>query len=70
MVDGQLLTFRAEGDSLFVDEETGTKWSLLGQAIEEPLEGKELTPVVHGSHFWFAWAAFKPDTLLHESTSS
>jgi len=30
--DGQRLTLRAEGHSRFVDDETGTAWSLLGQA--------------------------------------
>ncbi len=69
-VDGQRLTFRAAGDTLFVDEETSTTWSLLGQAIEGPLAGKELEPVVHGTHFWFAWAAFQPDTLLYEGSTS
>jgi len=66
IVDGQRLTFRAEGDSRFLDEETGTVWSLLGQAIDGPLEDSQLEPVVHGTHFWFAWAAFQPDTSLYE----
>jgi hypothetical protein len=26
-----------------------------------------LTPVVHGDHFWFSWAAFKPDTIIYGS---
>jgi hypothetical protein len=69
-VDGQQLTFRADGDSRFVDQETNTVWSLLGQAIDGPLDGKHLEPVVHGTHFWFAWAAFRPDTLLHEGAAS
>ena len=63
-LDGQSLTFRAEGDA-FVDEQTGTVWNLLGQAVSGPLAGKSLTPIVHGSHFWFAWAAFAPDTVVY-----
>ena len=63
-LDGQTLTFRAEGDA-FVDEQTGTIWNLLGQAVSGPLAGKSLTPVVHGSHFWFAWAAFAPETEVY-----
>jgi hypothetical protein len=66
IVDGQHLTLRSEGDSRFRDEETGTAWSLLGQAIEGPLEGSRLEPLVHGTYFWFAWAAFNPDTSLYE----
>ena len=61
---GQKLTFRAEGDT-FVDNETGSVWGILGEAIEGPLAGSNLTPIVHGNHFWFAWGAFKPDTRIY-----
>ena len=67
-LDGQKLTFRAEGDK-FVDNETGSTWSLLGQAIEGPSAGQQLTPIVHANHLWFAWAAFKPDTLIYQGAS-
>ena len=50
---GQRLSFRANGDGRFVDQETGSLWSVSGEAIDGPLEGKHLTPVVHGDHFWF-----------------
>ena len=62
-IDGRALTFRSEDDRI-VDLETGSTWSILGEATDGPLEGMELTPVVHGDHFWFAWAAFKPDTRI------
>lgn len=63
-LDGQLLTFRAAGDESggFIDAETGSRWNILGQATAGPLSGKQLTPLVHANHFWFAWAAFRPDT--------
>ncbi len=63
-IDGRRLTFswRNEG---FVDAETGSRWTVLGRAIEGPLVGKQLEPIVHGNHFWFAWAAFKPDTRIY-----
>ena len=64
-VDGQKLTFRGDGDEI-VDVETGSVWNILGKAVEGPLTGKELTPIVHGVHFWFAWGAFKPDTLIYQ----
>jgi hypothetical protein len=50
-----------------VDEETGSSWNVLGQAIDGPLAGKSLTPIVHGDHFWFARAAFKPDTIIYQA---
>ncbi len=60
---GNALTFARDGDEI-VDTETGSKWTILGRAISGPLAGEQLTPVIHGSHFWFAWAAFKPDTRI------
>ena len=65
-VDGRVLTFRADGDTL-MDNETGSVWNILGKAVEGPLAGRELTPIVHGDHFWFAWGTFKPDTLIYSA---
>jgi hypothetical protein len=66
-VDGQRLTFQADGDR-FVDNETGSVWNILGQAVEGSLTGSRLTPIVHANHFWFAWGVFKPDTLIYQGT--
>ncbi len=65
VVDGIRLNFHAEGE-LFVDDETGSSWDILGRAVTGSLQGKVLRPFVSGSHFWFAWAAFKPDTRVWE----
>ncbi|MDP7105413.1 MAG: DUF3179 domain-containing (seleno)protein, partial [SAR202 cluster bacterium] len=54
-VDGKKLAFRVEGDR-FVDEETGSTWNILGQAVDGPLKGQQLTPIVHTNVFWFAIA--------------
>lgn len=64
-VDGETLTFRRE-DVTIVDAQTGSTWNVLGQAVEGPLAGTQLTPVLHANHFWFAWAAFKPDTIIYQ----
>lgn len=61
--EGQRLTFQAEGEG-FTDAETGSRWNILGQATAGPLAGGQLTPIVHANHFWFAWAAFRPDTEI------
>ena len=66
VLDGQTLTFRATGDG-FVDDQTGSTWNVLGQAVSGPLAGQSLTPIVHGNHFWFAWAAFAPDAVVYSS---
>ena len=66
--DGRKLTFRLEGtpeDGSIVDNETGSTWSILGSAISGPLAGTQLERIVHQDHFWFAWAAFKPNTLIY-----
>jgi hypothetical protein len=65
VLDDRKLTFRAEGEAI-VDEETGSTWNILGQALAGPLAGQQLEPVVHGDHFWFSWAAFKPGTIVYE----
>ncbi len=66
VVDGRKLTFEKDGDRI-VDVETGSTWNVLGQAVDGDLAGESLAPVVHGDHFWFSWAAFKPDTIIYES---
>ena len=64
-LNGRTLTFQAEGE-VFVDEETGSTWTLLGRATSGPLEGEELTPVPHlGNVFWFSWAVHKPGTVVY-----
>ncbi|MFP4437805.1 MAG: DUF3179 domain-containing protein [Chloroflexaceae bacterium] len=63
-LDDQTLTFRREGATI-VDEQTGSTWNILGEATSGALEGRQLTPIIHGNHFWFAWAAFHPDRLVH-----
>ncbi len=63
-VDGRRLTFSAEGPETFTDEQTGSTWTVLGRAVAGPLAGTELRPAGHVDTFWFAWAAFHPDTRL------
>ncbi|MEX2156876.1 MAG: DUF3179 domain-containing protein [Gemmatimonadales bacterium] len=63
-LDGRALTFELAGDGRFRDRETGSVWHLSGRAVEGPLAGRRLVPVPHGNHFWFAWAAFRPDARL------
>ncbi len=67
-LDGRKLTFRADGDD-FIDNETGSSWNILGKAIQGPSTGKRLTPIVHTNSFWFAVAAFKPDTKIYQGAT-
>jgi hypothetical protein len=65
-VNGRHLTFAREGgDGIsIVDRETGSTWSVAGVATAGELSGSRLEPVVHGDHFWFAWAVFSPSTTI------
>ncbi len=64
-LDGRQLTFSWDGERI-VDDQTGSVWSITGQAISGSLEGAQLVPLVHSDHFWFAWAAFYPETRIYE----
>ncbi len=64
-IGDETLTFSSAGDDRFVDDETGSTWTLLGVAVDGPLEGEQLTTVAHRNEFWFAWAAFFPDAPVH-----
>jgi hypothetical protein len=65
-LDDQILTFFVDNDGTIRDEETNSAWNVFGTAVEGELEGKQLRQEIAGSHFWFAWAAFQPDTLLYD----
>jgi len=61
--DGRALTFARSGRE-FVDDQTGTRWNVLDRATAGPLEGTSLEPLEHVDTFWFAWAAFAPETVV------
>ncbi len=61
----QILTFATDGETI-TDQETGSRWDSLGRAVEGELTGAALTPVVSINHFWFSWAAFKPETRIYQ----
>ena len=67
-VGGRRLRFAADGDGGFHDEETGSTWNAYGEAIAGELEGRQLSWINAFPHFWFAWAAFYPDTLLYDAS--
>ena len=64
-IDGRRLLFRYE-NGRFIDQETGTRWNILGKAVSGPLQGRSLKRIPHGDYFAFAWLAFKPATEIFE----
>ena len=65
-LDGRILDFEWQ-DGAIRDRQTGSTWSLLGEATAGPLNGSRLDAVVSVNHFWFSWAAFRPDTRIYVS---
>ncbi len=64
-VDGAVLRFSASADGNFTDDATGSTWNAFGEAIAGDLAGAQLNWVHAFPHFWFAWAAFHPDTEVY-----
>lgn len=64
VIDGQQLTFEPVGTERFRDTATASTWTVLGEAVDGPLEGRQLTPIPHDDTFWFVPFAFRPDTRV------
>ena len=69
VADGQNLTFSRISDAdddggNFTDAETSSVWNIQGLAVAGPLQGEQLERVEHLDTFWFALAAFEPDTRV------
>lgn len=62
-VGGRGLSFTRDGDR-FVDGQTGSSWDIFGRAVAGELAGARLEPVDHVDTFWFAWAAYQPDSRI------
>jgi hypothetical protein len=65
-VDGEILTFRLDEDGSIHDEQTNSEWNVFGRAVTGELEGTQLRQELAAPHFWFAWAAFQPETEIYE----
>lgn len=65
-LNGKTLTFIYDIDEGIIDIQTRSRWNIFGTAMRGKLKGEVLKQLVHADHFWFSWAAFKPDTLVYE----
>ena len=65
-LDGRILDFEWQGETIR-DRQTSSTWNLLGAATAGTLQGSKLSPVVSINHFWFSWAAFRPETRVFQS---
>jgi hypothetical protein len=48
-----------------IDTQTNSEWNIFGLATTGELAGTQLEQVVAINHFWFSWAAFRPDTKIY-----
>ena len=64
-LDGVTLDFAADDDGGFTDAQTGSSWNAFGEAVSGELAGQQLDWLHAFPHFWFAWAAFYPDTEVY-----
>jgi hypothetical protein len=65
ILEGQTLTFSFDGEKI-LDDQTGSEWDVFGKAVSGEIAGSQLEPVVSVNHFWFSWAAFRPETRIFE----
>ena len=63
-LEGETLSFRAQ-DGVIIDEQSGSHWNVFGTATSGAWAGRQLRLIHAFPHFWFAWAAFYPDTELY-----
>jgi len=66
--DGDVLSFEPVNDALpaVMADNSGTLWDAFGYALNGNYAGERLKPVTAFNAYWFAWAAFYPDTEIHE----
>ncbi len=64
-LDGQTLHFEYDSPSRMTDSSTGSKWNTrTGTAIEGPLTGRQLKPLVGIMSYAKSWRKFHPDYRL------
>ena len=62
------LTFQLSEQGHIIDYETNSIWDTFGTAHEGVLAGTQLELLPASPYFWFAWAAFRPNTLIYGHT--
>lgn len=68
-LNGQMLTFQIDETGTIRDDQTGSAWNVFGTAMVGELAGSQLKLQFAFPHFWFAWAAFQPETVIYGAES-
>jgi Protein of unknown function (DUF3179) len=68
-LDQTVLTFECrklpDGTAAFCDRETGSRWTIEGEAVEGPLAGKKLQRLDGTMSQWYGWVAYFPQTSVY-----
>ena len=70
LVGGKKLHFRCTKKGEILDAGTNSRWTITGKAASGKMKGNELSPIVHGDHFAFAWLSFKPETIIYSKENN
>lgn len=65
----QVLTFSVDNAGVIHDDQTQSAWNIFGTAVDGELKGSQLEQLFAFPHFWFAWAAFQPNTAVYGLTA-
>jgi hypothetical protein len=66
-VGDQVLAFGHSETRGVYDEQTGSVWNEMGEAVSGPLAGTQLVYLRSGIEEWYAFAAYHPDTEIFET---
>lgn len=64
-LNGQTLEFEFTSNRIR-DKQTQSEWDITGKAVDGELKGEQLSPVLFGDYFAFAWLVFYPDSRIVE----
>jgi len=64
-LNGQILEFEF-ANSVIRDQQTQSEWEITGKAVSGELEGEQLSTVLFGDYFAFAWLVFYPESRIVE----
>ncbi len=64
-LDDQTLSFYLDDHGLIRDTQTESQWNVFGTTVAGELAGQQLRQVLAAPHFWFAWATFRPETIVY-----
>lgn len=60
---GERVQLEPDGDG-FIDRTSGSRFDVRGRALDGPLAGERLEPIIHDDTFWFVWTSFRGDSRV------